>query len=229
MFIEDFINNENDLSNLLMGMPDEIRKKCVVQKFGPKAVLVKKDQEPEFVYIIYLGTLRIFNEFKNGKILQTAKLKDMNFVGALEVLSSKDKIAASVETVTECTALRIPKEDFLDWIEKDHYLAIMVGKKIANDFYNTAYSNGRLLLNSTMYTLVSFIIEALKDDIEEGKVAFISKKRQEIADELGISLRTVQRNIRKLKDTGLITIDTGKIHVDSNQYKRLIDRLNELV
>jgi CRP/FNR family cyclic AMP-dependent transcriptional regulator len=210
-------------------MPDQIRKRCVVQKFQPKTLLVKKDQKPTFIYIIYLGTLKIFNEFKNGKILETAKLKDMNFVGIIEVLSSKDKIAASVETVTECIALRISKEDFLEWIEKDHYLALMIAKKISNDFYDTAYSNGRLLLNSTMYTLVSFIIEAVRDSMEEGKVALIHKKRQEIADQLGISLRTVQRNIRKLKDTGLVTINTGKIQVDMNQYKMLLDKLDELL
>ncbi len=229
MSIEYFINNKTNLSNLLMGMPNEIRKRCIVQKFCAKTILVKKDEKPKFVYIIYLGTLRIFNEFENGKILQTAKVKDMDFVGILEVLSLEDKIAATVETVTECTALRISKEDFLEWIEKDHYLALITAKKIASDFYNTTYSNGRLLLNSTMYTLVSFIIETIKNDIEQEKTGFINKKRQEIADELGVSLRTVQRNIRKLKDTGLITINTGKIHVDSEQYNRLINRLNELV
>ncbi len=229
MSIECFINNKTYLSNLLKGMPDEIRKRCIVQKFDAKTILVKKDEEPKFVYIICAGMLRIFNEFENGKILQTAKVKDMDVVGILEVLSSEDKIAATVEAVTECIALRISKEDFLEWIENDHHLAVIIAKKIASDFYNTTYSNGRLLLNSTMYTLVSFIIETIKKDVEQNKKGFIHKKRQEIADELGVSLRTVQRNIRKLKDAGLITVNTGKIHVDSNQYNKLIHKLNELV
>lgn len=80
-----------------------------------------------------------------------------------------------------------------------------------------------------MYTLVSSIIQWTKEDIQRGKVSFINKKRQQIADELGISLRTVHRNIKKLKQQELITIDTGKLYVNWEQYKALIDKLDELV
>lgn len=229
MSIEDFINNKPYLANLFMGMPAEIRMKCVVQNFDAKTVMVKKDEEPKYIYIIYSGTLKIFNEFQNGRILETAIANDMDFVGLIEILASKDKIAATVETVTNCVALRISRKDFLKWLENDHYLAMIIARKMARDFYNIAYSNGELLLNSTMYTIVSSIIEWTKKDIEEGKVAFINKKRQQIADELGISLRTVHRNIKKLKQQGLITIDLAKIYVNSDQYKALIDKLDELV
>lgn len=229
MSIEDFINNKPYLANLFMGMPAEIRMKCVVQNFDAKTVMVKKDDEPKYIYIIYSGTLKIFNEFQNGRILETAIANDMDFVGLIEILASKDKIAATVETVTNCVALRISRKDFLKWLENDHYLAMIIARKMARDFYNIAYSNGELLLNSTMYTIVSSIIEWTKKDIEEGKVAFINKKRQQIADELGISLRTVHRNIKKLKQQGLITIDLAKIYVNSDQYKALIDKLDELV
>jgi CRP/FNR family cyclic AMP-dependent transcriptional regulator len=229
MLIENFINNKPDLANLFIKMPAEIREHCVVQHYDAKTIMIKKDAKPKYVYIISCGTLRIFNEFENGRILQTANVKDMDFIGLIEVLAAKDKIAATVETVTNCTALRIPKEDFLKWMEFDHNLAMMLAKKIAIDFYNISYSNGRLLLNSSMYTLVSFIIECVKSDIEQANIAFVNKKRQQIADELGISLRTVHRNVKKLKELGIIKIDTGKICVNSEQYRMLIDKLDELV
>ncbi|GAA0181488.1 hypothetical protein SH2C18_40150 [Clostridium sediminicola] len=229
MSIEDFINNKPYLANLFIGMPAEIRMKCKVQNFDAKTIMIKKDEEPKYVYIIYSGTLKIFNEFQNGKILETAIVNDQDFVGLIEILASKDKIAATVETVTDCVALKISKNDFLKWLENDHYLAMIVARKMAKDFYNIAYSNGELLLNSTMYTLVSSIIEWTKEDIEEGKVSLINKKRQQIADELGISLRTVQRNIKKLKQEELITINTGKVYVNNEQYKALVNKLDELV
>lgn len=229
MSIEKFTNKNINLKNLLIEMPDEIKKRCVVQEFEAKTTMVKKDENPKYIYIIYSGILNIFNEFENGKILQTARVHDMDFVGVMEALASKDKIAATVETATKCTALRMPKDDFLDWMQRDHELAILVAKKMADNFYSTTYSNGKLLLNSTMYTLVSFIIDTVKDDIVMSELGIVNKKRQQIADELGISLRTVQRNIKKLKETGLITINTGKINVDIVQYKGLVDKLDELI
>lgn len=112
MTIEDFINNKPYLANLFMGMPAEIRMKCVVQNFDAKTVMVKKDEEPKYIYIIYSGTLKIFNEFQNGRILETAIVNDMDFVGLIEILASKDKIATTVETVSDCVALRISRKDF---------------------------------------------------------------------------------------------------------------------
>lgn len=229
MSLENFINNNPDLADLFIKMPNKIKEHCVMQNYSAKTVLLKKDAKPKYIYIISCGTLRIFNEFENGRILQTANIKDMDFVGLIEILAAKDKIAATVETVTDCTALRIPKDDFLKWIENDSNLAVMLAKKIANDFYNISYSNGRLLLNSSMYTLVSFIIEYVKNDIANDNTAFVNKKRQQIADELGISLRTVHRNVKKLKELGIITISTGKIYVNNKQYKMLLNKLHELV
>jgi CRP/FNR family cyclic AMP-dependent transcriptional regulator len=200
-----------------------------VESFKARTVMVKKDEEPKYVYIIYSGTLKIFNEFQNGRILETAIVNDMDFVGLIEILASKQKIAATVETVTECVTVKISKKDFLRWIEKDHYLSIIIAKKMAKDFYSIAYSNGELLLNSTMYTLISFIIQWAKEQIGQGKEVFINKKRQQIADELGISLRTVQRNIKKLKQEELITVKNAKVYVNKKQYNLLINKLQELI
>ncbi|SHH60023.1 Crp/Fnr family transcriptional regulator [Clostridium grantii] len=228
MSIESFINNKPYLANLFMGMPAEIRMKCVVENFHAKTVIVKKDEEPKYIYIVYSGTLKIFNEFQNGRILETAIVNDMDFLGLIEILASKEKIAATVETVTDCIALRISKKDFLKWMESDHYLAVIVAKKMAKDFYNIAYSNGELLLNSTMYTIIAYLIKLAKEDIDKGEIVFINKKRQQIADELGISLRTVHRNVKQLKQQQLITIENAKIYINENQYKALIDKLKEL-
>jgi CRP/FNR family cyclic AMP-dependent transcriptional regulator len=229
MSIENFINNKPYLANLFMGMPADIRIRCVEESFKARTVMVKKDEEPKYVYIIYSGTLKIFNEFQNGRILETAIVNDMDFVGLIEILASKQKIAATVETVTECVTVKISKKDFLKWMEKDHYLSIIVAKKMAKDFYSIAYSNGELLLNSTMYTFISFIIQWAKEQIGEGKEAFINKKRQQIADELGISLRTVQRNIKKLKQEELITVKNAKVYVNKKQYNLLINKLEGLI
>lgn len=226
------MNLKNNLINeelLLMKMPANIRRDCVKLKLPPKTILVKKDEEPKYVYILCSGKLRIYNEFENGKILETAKVKDMDFIGVIEVLSGKEKIAATVETEIECVALRLHNEDFIKWMNMDHEFAIIILRKMAGHFYDVTYSKGKLLLNSTMYTIVSYIIDNIKDQLKEAEISIISKKRQEIADELGISLRTVQRNVKKLRDSELINIKTGKIHVSKNQYKLLKNKLNELI
>lgn len=45
--------------------------------------------------------------------------------------------------------------------------------------------------------------------------------RQNIADATGMCIKTVSRAIKQFEDSGLITKDSRKITVDSEQYKKL--------
>lgn len=45
--------------------------------------------------------------------------------------------------------------------------------------------------------------------------------RQQIADDIGTSVKTVNRGVSKLRDAGLITLLHGKISISVEQQKKL--------
>jgi len=215
------------LTNLLSNIPEDIKSRSLFISFQKNDVLLKKDEEIKFVYILYSGTLRVINEFSNGSIYGFANIDSIDFIGALEILAEEPKIACTVEAITDGAALRVSKEDFLEWFNKDIEFSRILAKILAKKFYPTISRNGAVFMNSAMYSLAGFIIKSVKDNINQGKVGFITTKRQHIADELGISLRTVYRLIKELKEDNLIQVIKGKIYVTKDQYEKLYQMVKD--
>ena len=72
-----------------------------------------------------------------------------------------------------------------------------------------------------------FLTRQVRTKIEDNDYVLINEKRQQIADEMGMSIKTVNRGIKKLKEDNLITIIKGKIYIDKNQYLKMIRILEE--
>lgn len=227
MSLDEFLKNKSSLANLLISMPVEIRNRCVIKRFPAKSTMIQKDEETKYVYIVISGMLRVVNEFENGKLFGFAYKNPLDFIGMLEVLAEESKMAGTVEAITDCVVLRITKEDFLKWLESDHFFSITIAKEIAKNLYPTAYRIGDVFMNPALYTIVTFIVQSTKKEIKDERIGLITKKRQQIADELGLSLRTVYRVIKKLKEDNLVTIRKGKIHVHKEQHIKLIKMLEE--
>ena len=54
--------------------------------------------------------------------------------------------------------------------------------------------------------------------IEDTKEIVIQKTRQELFEECGITVKTINRTIGKLKDDGVISLKKGKIAMTLEQY-----------
>ncbi|RKD27144.1 CRP/FNR family transcriptional regulator, cyclic AMP receptor protein [Caminicella sporogenes DSM 14501] len=229
MSVEKIIKENPYLQKLLKTMPEDVKQRAVLKEFFPTDILLKKDEEVNCVYLLYSGTLRVINEFPNGTVYGFAYIDSTEIIGALEILAKEKKIAATVEAVTHSIALRISKEDFIKWFESSIDFTMEMAKMLAKKFYPTVCKNGEVFMNSSIYSLASFIIRSVEEDIKEGKTGIINKKRQYIADELGVSLRTVYRAIKKLKEDNLITVIKGKIHVSREQYEKLAEIIHEYI
>ncbi|MCT4619175.1 MAG: Crp/Fnr family transcriptional regulator [Marinisporobacter sp.] len=229
MSIERFIKDNPYLENLLKNMPENIKAKALIKNFPAQTIMLKKDSEIKYVYILCSGTLRVINEFSNGTIYGFAHINSTDFIGALEILAEETKIACTVEAITDCVALRISKKDFLDWFENDIFFSTTIAKSLANKLYPTIYRNGAVFMNSATHSLISFLIKFVEENMENKNTLLIRKKRQYIADELGISLRTVHRIVKKLKEDDFISIIKGKIYVNKEQYDRLLELLDDFI
>lgn len=228
MLIEEVIENKPNIANLVKGMPLGIRKRCLVKNFPPKTVLLKKDDDVKWVYIFCNGTVIVKNEFENGQLYNFTEVDSVDFIGEVEVLAGETQIACTVETTTNCTLLQLTKEDFMKWIECDHNLSIGIAKSVAKKMYPTSYHNGDIMFYSGIYKVVSFIIKY------SDKISYVESRkciktsRQEIGDKIGISIRTVNRSIKKLKDKGLISVRHGNIFITEDQYFNLVQYLEDL-
>lgn len=189
----------------------------------PKDTVIYSQEEPvKFVMFITSGHVRVVKESITGHSIIIKNFKRNDILGTLEILGDEPNSACSVITSTECQMIKIKKCDFLSWFDSDPLLC----RYIANIQAKTIYaSSGHLierLYYSTFLIITLYFINLIKDRITDEKVIVVQKNREEIAGELYIDIRSLNRYIKRLKDKRLLTISKGKVTISEAQYVELV-------
>ena len=128
----------------------------------------------------------------------------IDFVGEVTILAGKPRTSVTIETTTDCTVLYFSRKDFEDWIEKDIHF-------------------GNRLFYPPQHLLLLYFLQY----IEEYHSCVIRRTREEIHEETGISVKTLNRTIRKLKESGMVGITKGKVTMDEVQQKMAREYVQE--
>jgi len=223
MYIEDIQNESEEFKTLLRDMPQHLMESCHIKCISPGVEILRKYETMSRVYILCEGEFEVLTSFEGGQIYIVGKAghKDgLHLIGEQEVLAEINESQATVRTVTECRVLEMHPNDFWEWIKNDANAAIILLKHLAKRLNLETQKAGVQLYYSTSRLIKQFIIDQYE---ASGKQTYrITSKRQQIADELGISVRSVDRCIRKLKEQGFIHTVKGKMEVNKSEYYTLI-------
>ncbi|KNF07561.1 cAMP-binding protein [Gottschalkia purinilytica] len=227
MELHELMNQNPNLEKILKNMPETIKNRCVVKTVPAKSIIQKKDDDLDFFSIICKGEVRIINEFENGNIYVIEKNKAIDFIGEVTALSDKKKTSVTTEAVTTCTIIQLPITDFFKWIELDNNFLLIISKRVANKLYNSSYVRGVELFYSASHLIIDFLINYVDQNTNKKDQIIVALTRQEISEKLGVTIRTVNRAIKKLKDENLISINKGKIYINNNQYEQLAKAMDD--
>ncbi len=228
MRMEELQNESVELKELVRDMPQEIMMRSQVKRIGPGVEILRKHEKIRVVYILCEGECDVLTAFKGGQLYVFGKAglrKGVHLIGEQEVLAEIDESQATVRTVTDCRFLQIKKTDFWKWIQQDPHAAIILLKQLAKRLNESTQEAGTQLYYPNIYQLKKYLVERFEET--EESVVRIKAKRQQIADELGISLRSVERGVRELKDQGLVHIVRGKMEISEKEYQAILDSMEE--
>lgn len=229
MRLEDLNHESAALKDLLRDMPPAIMARCMVKRVGKGVEILRKHEKMEVVYILCEGEYEVLTSFADGQMYVFGKVvskDDLHLVGEQEVLAEIEVSQATVRTVTDCRFLLLSPKDFWAWIQNDPHAAIILLKELARRLNNATREAGIQLYYPNIYQLKKYLAESY--EAADQPLLRVKKKRQQIADELGISLRSVERGVKELKEQGLIRIAKGKIEVDESGYRKILKGLNPL-
>lgn len=228
MRMEDLQQESSELRELMRGIPQEILARCQIKRVGPGVEILRKHEQMKAVYILCQGECDVLTAFKGGQMYVFGKAglkKGVQLIGEQEVLAEIDESQATVRTVTDCRFVLLTQADFWAWIQQDSHAAIILLKHLAKRLNAATREAGIQLYYPNIYQLKKYLIK--RYETAGAKHLRIKAKRQQIADELGISLRSVERGVRELKDQGLIRIVKGKIEMDQSEYEKIRNALDE--
>ena len=205
-----------ELETYIRYMPDELRDRCTIRTYPPGTIIHQKDAELDYFGIVCEGYHRVINEFENGNVFMIERNDPIDFVGEVAILAGKSRTSVTLETTTECTVLYFTRKDFEDWIAKDIHFLRLVSQKVAYKLY-------RFLLQPWQPSVLpaSASSPGLHPSVHRGiPFQHCKRTREEIHEETGISVKTLNRTIRKLKEKGLVGITKGKISMTEEQQQK---------
>ena len=208
-----------ELLDALAAMPEEIRRQTCRKKLSPGEAIMLKGGEIRHLYVLLKGTVRVSNEFMDGHRYSFTHFSAPSFVGEVEILASQPHYAATVETATACEVLTMSSETFLQWVQSSTAMAFLAARIVAEKMYPTSNEHGTIKFVPGRQRLVEYLAGSCQPT---GTSPYtLKKRRQDIADAIGTSIKTVNRCAAELKAEGAISLVHGKITISQEQHEML--------
>ncbi len=185
-----------------------------------KKFVIQKDPL-QAIYILVSGTVSVLEEYTDGNAYVFQENTAPTIFGEMESFAGMDCYIASLIAKTDCTFLVISKADYMHFMNmhKELYL-----KRLREDLSSVLQRGHKdrwtLQLQGVERIRLYLIRNYKKTGINQPYELLTT--RQSIADETGLSLKTVQRAIKELKEQGDLTTKGHKILISEQQYLQML-------
>lgn len=218
--IEQLVKEVPELEDYIRFMPERLKHRYTVRVYPPGQIIHQKDFKLEQFGLIVKGEHRVINEFQNGNVFMIEKNEPIDFVGEVTILAGMERTSVTIETLTETTVIYFHRRDFEKWIEEDNHFLRLVARKVAFKLYRSSYNHGARLFYPPQFILLDYVLKyAAAEDIEKTGQVTVKKTRQELYEECGITVKTLNRTIKKLEEDGIVTMYKGKMAMTLEQYR----------
>ena len=138
----------------------------------------------------------------------------------MEIIMDQEQYLTTLQTVTECIVLKIPRSHYQRWLKSDINAVKQEAKQMGEYLFEQARNSRALLFLQGANRLAFLFIKHYEKYAENG-ILTISGERQELADFTGLCVKTISRSIQKFKAQGLLTKQGSSIVIDHQQYMKL--------
>ena len=210
-------------------LPEELAARGSKIEYQPNSIVVSRGDFPENIYFILEGVVAGVREYSNGNTYSYFRLDPSNgSIGLLEVLAKREKYIATIVTVTKVKALRLDSAIVYHEIMENISSLRKCSNMLSDDLYQRSGNDGVMYylsgLDRVRYFLTNYYASHPEKRNEKGQM-FVDAAYQEIANAIGMSIRTVGRNLQKLRDFGEIKSEKKRILIGEKQYEKLINHL----
>lgn len=192
------------------------------------SVIVLGGDFPSDVYFIKEGMGVGKRNYEDGNEYVYFQVDQTNGnLGLLEVLARKEMYISTVTCLTDVVVIKVPSYLLYKEIMENQELLRRCTVLLAEDLYRTSGNEGLLYRFQGVDRVRHYLIKYYEEHGSNDSAVEVQKQYQDIAFELGISVRTVGRSIKKLKESGEIISHNRSVFIGADHYRKLVDQLNQ--
>ena len=216
--INEIMHKSEYLNNYLSNAPYWlIESLCVVKKPKDK-LIVEENAKADTIYILVDGTVRAVDYRIKGVAYDYMWFYAVEVFGSMELFFNIPKYMTTLKTVTDCTFLVLSREQYRRWIWDDkNALQLEVG------------SMGKYLLEQNRAGRVFLFLQGMDRKLYMFGLEYQSDKNRKSMVISGLSIKTVNRAVKKMEENGFISRNGRKILISSEQYFKIKSYLDSIV
>lgn len=202
---------------------------CIsVERMKKGRVFIREGEPVDVIYFIIDGLIKATDYRIYGIKFDFVLFSDVYAYGGMEVVLGLDKYRTSMQTVTDCIVLKIPKPQFAKWINSD-FKALKHESKLMGEYLLEQARSVRAFLFLQGADRLSLLFENRYKNFAVNGVLELRNDRQELSDYTGLSVKTITRSVRKLKEEGMITKVGNSIFINQEQYNKIKESLSKIL
>lgn len=207
----------NNLSEFFSTAPDSLCRACKYITFPTGYVFVHTFDLCHSVFILIEGRVKAVDQQHSDNIYVFDEFSALEFFGEMELFSSRSHYIADLMTTSPCRFIVIPSDEYQQWMQTDtKALYLRTCAMLTQLTHQASNERTHLFLNST--ERIAFYFYRRYHTHEHDGILQLFITRQMLADQTGLSLRTVNRAVKKLVTDGLISIKRSQIIIDPSHY-----------
>lgn len=206
-------NSVLDLEEIRSHLNDQMSIR-VVPKDG---TIAKKENEGKYVYYVMSGTYFHYRISKHGRMNFLSNEIAPQWIDIGKVIASEYANNTEDKVLTECTVLDIKAEYFIRCINEKGEFSYGIIENLLKKMSKISLRADRKLLSDAKEGVMFYYLEYWNRNEKISGICKIQEKNDDIADAIGISVRTLYRIQKELRAKEIITIKKGRTFLNSNQ------------
>lgn len=201
------------LETIFQNCTDEVRYYMRLADANAEQTLIRAGEKCTSIYIILTGKATGIEWPMYGHAYPFKDYGPGDFFGEIECFAGLANYRISVVTITRCEVLVIPAVFYMDWIQTDvDALYLRTQENMRRLITQTADARKYLFIEARE-RLMMYLIRKYNQKMPATKTLVLKSGRDQMSDEIGISVRTLNRCIKKLEQSGVIQLQKGKVRM----------------
>lgn len=215
------LKKQEYMNRLFRNCTEEVKYYMSVIDVEADQTFIKAGEECKYIYIILSGKVTRVEWPMHEKSYFFKDFGPGDFFGEIECFAGLTRYRISILSSTKCRLLAIPSIYYMEWMRMDvDALFMRTQENISRLVLQTAEARKYLFMEGKDRLMVH-LVRKYEQKIPAPEILVLNQTRARISEEVGISIKTLDRNIRKLEEMNLLTLNKGKIVITKAQYLQM--------
>lgn len=183
-------------------LPEALWPHLVLFRFEPDEPLCLQGEEPEYLYFLVQGKVKVYTSSTEGKALLISFTTPLGIIGEIECLQGWENLN-TVMTVTPVETIAIRKREIGQYLEEASFLRFLLDT-VTQKFYRKSGALSFNLLYPVEARLASYLLSVSSGNEKESSAVVSMVNLKDISDLIGTSYRHLNRVLQSFSEEGLV-------------------------